>query len=113
MISTMQQYMELFRGITPLDFRYQDPETELQEYLVFANKREYLEWVFWWKNEYVMVSHCNRKLDERVKQLQRAGLPAWRQQYNLVSSKALATTLLILRRMGKERSWRMKQQSVT
>ncbi len=99
--------------------KWEVPITEIEKYwseIPFTDRDSYFEWVRQWKVTYKSLSQEIRELKAIIREQQRAireeqsDVPVWRLQEKRSRLRWYATALLILRREGKVRSWKMKQE---
>ena len=76
----------------------------------FTDRDSYFEWVRQWKATYKSLSQEIRELKATIREKQAQGEYVWRLQEQRWRLRWYATALLILRREGKVRSWKMKQE---
>jgi len=93
--------------------KWEVPVRELEQYwlgIPFTNRDSYFEWVRQWKVTYKSLSQEIRELKATIREKQAQEECVWRLQEQRWRLRWYATALLILRREGKVRSWKMKQE---
>ena len=85
--------------------------TGIEREFTFTSKTEYLKWVANWKAEYSDLSDNIRNARATCKSLQQDNDAKASETQSKLSSLGLqARGMLLVRRLGKARSWELKQQ---
>ena len=99
--------------------QYDEAERAANALLTFTTKQEYLDWVSHWKAHYKALVEAQKALKKEIHKphvmIKAEGYSYYYSsaagaQSQIMANKGQLTALIHLRREGKKKSWKMKQE---